>query len=64
MPPNDAQALVPAIAAVLAKPERLESQLDYAAQRARAQYGLAKMQELIGGLIAGLTPQPSDEAFT
>lgn len=54
VPPDDTQALARAIAAVLAKPERLATQLDYAAQRARTQYGLAKMQESIGLVIARL----------
>jgi glycosyltransferase involved in cell wall biosynthesis len=54
VPSNDAQALARAIASVLAKPERLTTQLAYAAQRARTQYGLAKMLDSIGLLIAGL----------
>ena len=55
VPPNDAQALARAVASVLgAALARPTTQLDYAVHRARTQYGLARMQELIGRLIAGL----------
>lgn len=52
VPPGDAHALVGAIKSVLAKPEQLSTQLAYASDRARTQYGLAKMLESIGLVIA------------
>jgi glycosyltransferase involved in cell wall biosynthesis len=52
VPPGDAHALASALAVVLARPEQLTTQLEYASQRARAQYGLAKMLASIGLLIA------------
>jgi len=52
VPPNDAHALASAVAAVLARPDQLVTQLEYASRRARAQYGLAKMLDTIGFLIA------------
>jgi glycosyltransferase involved in cell wall biosynthesis len=54
VPPNDHQALAAAIASVLAQPEALASQLDYAFRRARAQYGVAQMLDAIGLVIRGL----------
>jgi glycosyltransferase involved in cell wall biosynthesis len=52
IPPADPRALAAAIASVLARPDQLATQLEYAAQRARAEYGLARMCEAIGLLIA------------
>ncbi len=52
--PNDHRALASAIASVLARPEALASQLEYASHRARAHYGVAQMLEAIGGVIRRL----------
>lgn len=52
VPPGDAHRLAGAIATVLAEPEQLQAQLDYASNRARAQYGLAQMLDSINFLIA------------
>lgn len=52
VPPGDAHALAGAIKSVLAKPEQLAAQLAYASNRARTQYGLAKMRESIELVIA------------
>ncbi len=52
IPPADPRALAAAIAAVLARPDQLATQLEYAAQRARAEYSLARMCDAIGLLIA------------
>ncbi|MDE2377181.1 MAG: glycosyltransferase [Bradyrhizobium sp.] len=52
VPPADAPALAGAIAAVLAKPEQLTRQLEYATGRARAHYSLERMLHSIGLLIA------------
>lgn len=54
VPPNDAAALGRAIAAVLAKPETLRAQLEYAALRAQGQYGVTRMLEAIGLVIRKL----------
>ena len=51
VPPNDPQALAEAIASVLAKPEQLVAQLEYASSRAYGQYSLGRMLDLIGILI-------------
>ncbi|MGC2779121.1 MAG: glycosyltransferase [Bradyrhizobium sp.] len=51
VPPGDARALAEALDAVLAEPEILVPQLDYAARRARTHYNLARMLESIGLLI-------------
>ncbi|UFZ01856.1 glycosyltransferase [Bradyrhizobium ontarionense] len=51
VPPGDARALAEALEAVLAQPELLEPQLDYASRRARTHYSLARMLESIGLLI-------------
>ena len=60
VPPNDAHALAGAVASVLAEPDQLVTQLEYASRRARAQYGLAKMRDAIGFLIAKVqTDTPS-----
>jgi glycosyltransferase involved in cell wall biosynthesis len=52
--PNDPQALASAIASVLAKPEALQAQLEYASARARAQYSLTRMLHSIGLVIRKL----------
>lgn len=49
--PNDARALAGAIAAVLAKPEQLSRQLEYASVRARVHYSLKQMLDTIGLVI-------------
>jgi glycosyltransferase involved in cell wall biosynthesis len=54
VPPNDHQALASAIASVLARPQALASQLEYASHRAHAQYGVAQMLDAIGGVIRRL----------
>jgi len=54
VPPNDAPALGRAIAAVLAKPETLRGQLEYASLRAQAQYSVTRMLEAIGLVIRKL----------
>jgi glycosyltransferase involved in cell wall biosynthesis len=54
VPPNDAQALRSAIAAVLARPESLPGQLEYASLRAQAQYSVTRMLDAIGLLIRKL----------
>ena len=52
VPPNDPQALAEAIASVLAKPEQLVAQLEYASSRAYGQYSLGRMLDSIGILIS------------
>jgi glycosyltransferase involved in cell wall biosynthesis len=52
VPPDDAHAIAVAVAAVLARPEQLATQLDYASRRARTQYSLPRMLDAIGLLIA------------
>jgi glycosyltransferase involved in cell wall biosynthesis len=54
VPPNDAPALARAIAAVLARPEALKTQLAYASARAQAQYSVTQMLEAIGLVIRKL----------
>lgn len=54
VPPNDALALARAIAAVLARPETLDGQLEYASLRAQAQYGVTQMLDAIGLVIRKL----------
>ncbi len=54
VPPDDPQALSAAIAAVLAKPEGLKGQLDYASARARAHYSVTQMLDSIGQVIRKL----------
>ncbi|TPQ38272.1 glycosyltransferase family 1 protein [Bradyrhizobium guangdongense] len=51
VPPNDAAALASAISTVLAKPEQLSGQLEYASVRARVHYGLKQMLDTIGLVI-------------
>ena len=51
VPPGDARALAEALDAVLAEPEILAPQLDYASRRARTHYSLARMLDSIGLLI-------------
>ncbi|MGJ4899201.1 glycosyltransferase family 4 protein [Bradyrhizobium oligotrophicum] len=51
VPPGDARALSEALDAVLAQPEFLAPQLDYASRRARTHYSLARMLDSIGLLI-------------
>ncbi|GLH76785.1 glycosyl transferase [Bradyrhizobium sp. SSBR45G] len=51
VPPGDARALAEALDAVLAEPDILKPQLDYASRRARTQYSLARMLDSIGLLI-------------
>jgi glycosyltransferase involved in cell wall biosynthesis len=51
VPPNDAHALAAAISSVLAKPEQLTRQVEYATGRARVHYSLERMLESIGLLI-------------
>jgi glycosyltransferase involved in cell wall biosynthesis len=51
VPPNDPAALARAIAAVLARPVALQSQLEYALARARAQYSVTRMLDTIDILI-------------
>lgn len=54
VPPNDHHALAAAIASVLARPEALRGQLDYASGRARAQYSVTQMLDAIGLVIRKL----------
>lgn len=54
VPPNDAAALAGAIGAVLARPASLGPQLDYALERARAQYSVTQMLDAIGDVIRRL----------
>lgn len=54
VPRNDASALARAIATVLAKPETLRGQLEYALLRAEAQYSMARMLDGIGLVIRNL----------
>ncbi|MGJ4892569.1 glycosyltransferase [Bradyrhizobium sp. HKCCYLRH3099] len=51
VPPGDVGALAEALDHVLAEPELLKPQLDYASRRARTHYNLARMLESIGLLI-------------
>jgi glycosyltransferase involved in cell wall biosynthesis len=51
VPPNDAAALASAISAVLARPEQLSGQLEYASVRARVHYSLNQMLDTIGLVI-------------
>jgi glycosyltransferase involved in cell wall biosynthesis len=51
IPPNDPAALARAIAAVLAKPAALESQLAYALSRAQTQYSVTRMLDTIDVVI-------------
>jgi glycosyltransferase involved in cell wall biosynthesis len=48
---NDADALIAAMAHVLANPTALAAQLEYAASRARTRYGVGKMLEAVSDLI-------------
>jgi len=52
VPPGDPHALAGALAAVLAKPEQLATQLDYASGRARVHYSLTRMLDSIGLVIS------------
>jgi glycosyltransferase involved in cell wall biosynthesis len=52
IPPNDPHALAGALAAVLAKPEQLAGQLEYANGRARVHYSLKRMLDSIGLVIS------------
>jgi glycosyltransferase involved in cell wall biosynthesis len=54
VPPNDPQALARAIASVLATPDALKGQLDYAYARACAQYSVTGMLDAIGLVIRRL----------
>jgi glycosyltransferase involved in cell wall biosynthesis len=54
VPPNDPYALAGAIALVLARPEELRAQLEYASVRARAHYSVTRMLDSIGLLIRKL----------
>lgn len=54
VPPNDAPALGRAIAAVLARADKLSPQLDYASRRARSEYSLARMLDAIGSVLTSL----------
>lgn len=56
VPPGDARALAEALDAVLAEPEILKPQLDYASRRARTHYSLARMLDSIGLLIRNVRP--------
>lgn len=51
IPPRDPQALADAIASVLTAPDQAARQVSYAAQRAQAEYSLARMLDGIGGVI-------------
>src|SRR5262249_6603912 len=51
VPPNDPVALARAIAAALARPAALQSQLDYALARAQAEYSVTRMLDTIDVLI-------------
>ncbi|WP_035723031.1 glycosyltransferase family 4 protein [Bradyrhizobium sp. ARR65] len=54
VPPNDSQALAKAIASVLAQPDALSGQLEYASGRARARYSVTRMLDAIGLVIRKL----------
>lgn len=56
VPPGDARALAEALDAVLAEPEILKPQLDYASRRARTHYSLGRMLDSIGLLIRNVRP--------
>jgi glycosyltransferase involved in cell wall biosynthesis len=51
VPPGDSSALAEAVDTVLAEPDLLKPQLDYASRRARTHYSLARMLDSIGLLI-------------
>ncbi|CCE11267.1 putative glycosyltransferase, group 1 [Bradyrhizobium sp. STM 3843] len=51
IPPGDPRALAAAITSVLTTPEQVATQIDYAAQRARAEYSLGRMLDAIGAVI-------------
>jgi glycosyltransferase involved in cell wall biosynthesis len=54
VPPNDAEVLRNAIAAVLREPQALRGQLEYASLRAHAQYSVTRMLDAIGLVIRRL----------
>jgi glycosyltransferase involved in cell wall biosynthesis len=51
--PNDPEALAAAISHVLAKPDGLTDQLEYASRRARSEYSSTRMLESVARLISG-----------
>jgi len=51
VPPNDPEALSASIARILARPDNLAGQLDYAVARAKTHYSMNRMLDSIGLLI-------------